>query len=252
MDDWLIMVDYSETHPLLHYYYDLHFTLFPESPPFQANNLIVAVELSARFANINKRAMDLSNTSDEQLIRSVKDNLKLVIEENLRLSRIIDYTKLPAMLKHICSANAIFLIAAGRSGFAMKSTAMRLMHLGFQVYFVGETSTPSIKEGDLLWAASGSGTTATIVRAAEVAKRVGAKVIATTAAATSPLVDLSDVYLLVPAAGKEEHGSSKSNQYAGSLFEQALLLLHDAIFQSLWTIDGTPAEELWKRHANLE
>ena len=197
-------------------------------------------------------AMDLSNTNDEQLIRSVKDNLKLVIDENLKLARMIDYTKVPAILKQLNNANSIFLIASGRSGHAMRSTAMRLMHLGFQAHFVGDTTTPAIKEGDLLWAASGSGTTASIVRAAETAKRVGAKVIVTTANASSALVNLSDFHILVPAAEKEDHGGSKSNQYAGSLFEQAVLLLNDAIFQSLWAIDATPAEELWKRHANME
>jgi 6-phospho-3-hexuloisomerase len=56
----------------------------------------------------------------------------------------------------------------------------------------------------------------------------------------------------VPAAEKEDRGGSKSKQYAGSLFEQALLLITDAVFLALWKLDGTPAEELWKRHANME
>ena len=196
--------------------------------------------------------MDLGRTSDEQLISSVRENLKLIINENLRLSEKIDYSQLPAIINSIGSAKTIFLIAAGRSGFAMRSTAMRLMHLGFQAYFVGDTTTPAINEGDLLWAASGSGTTASIVRAAETAKRVGATVISIVANESSPLADLSAYKIFMPAAEKEDHGGSKSKQYAGSLFEQAVLLINDAIFQAMWEIDGTPAKELWKRHANME
>jgi 6-phospho-3-hexuloisomerase len=134
----------------------------------------------------------------------------------------------------------------------MQAAAMRLMHLGLKVYFVGDTTTPAIQPGDLLLAASGSGTTGAIVRAAEKAKQVGAKVISITAGSFSPLVNLSDHHIYVPAAEKQDHGGSKSKQYAGSLFEQALLLITDAVFKALWTIEGTPAEELWKLHANME
>ncbi|WP_426670043.1 6-phospho-3-hexuloisomerase [Mucilaginibacter sp. McL0603] len=196
--------------------------------------------------------MDAENIKDEQLVADVRKNLDIVLRENLQLAGGIDYTQFPSLIKSIWQAKSIFLIASGRSGFSMRSAAMRLMHLGFSAYFVGDTTTPAIQSGDLLLAASGSGTTGTIVRAAEKAKQAGAKVIAITAGSTSTLVELSDHHIQVPAAEKQDHGGSKSKQYAGSLFEQALLLITDAIFQTLWAIDGTPAEELWKRHANME
>jgi len=56
----------------------------------------------------------------------------------------------------------------------------------------------------------------------------------------------------IPAAQKTDHGSGLSRQYAGSLFEQVLFLAAEAVFQTLWDGDATPAEELWLRHANLE
>ena len=196
--------------------------------------------------------MDLKNIPDEQLVTVVQENLKVVLEENAKLANTLDYTQFPLLMKCIVQAASIFLIASGRSGFSMRAAAMRLMHLGLKVYFVGDTTTPAIQSGDLLLAASGSGTTSTIVRAAEKAKQAGAKVIAITAGSFSPLVNLSDHHIYVPAAEKQDHGSGKSKQYAGSLFEQALLLITDAVFKSLWIIDGTPAEQLWKLHANME
>jgi 6-phospho-3-hexuloisomerase len=195
--------------------------------------------------------MNLINNK-EHSASAIKDNLKQILDENLTLAEHIDYTNFRGLIENIQDASAIFLIASGRSGFAMRSVAMRLMHLGLKVFFVGDTTTPAIKAGDLLWAASGSGTTSTIVKAAEKAKQVGARVIAMTTNATSLLAGIADVHISIPAAEKEDHNGAKSKQYAGSLFEQALLLLGDSVFMALWKLDGTPAEELWKRHANME
>ncbi|KAA6436811.1 6-phospho-3-hexuloisomerase [Dyadobacter flavalbus] len=182
----------------------------------------------------------------------IQGNLKQILAENYALSEALDYQDFGALIKGIQQAKSIFLHAAGRSGYSMRSVAMRLMHLGFKVYFVGDTTTPAIQSKDLLWVASGSGTTGSIVRAAEKAKSVGANVIAMTTNPASTLAGISDTHILLPAAEKEDHAGNKSKQYAGSLFEQALLLIGDAIFMELWKVGGCPAETLWKRHANME
>jgi 6-phospho-3-hexuloisomerase len=188
----------------------------------------------------------------EPKAKAIYENLKQILLENTQLIEHIDYTIFPELIRRIQQADTIFLIASGRSGFSMRSIAMRLMHLGLKVFFVGESITPAIKAGDLLWTASGSGTTSTIVKAAEKAKQVGAYVIAITTNESSVLAGIANMHILLPAAEKEDHAGSRSKQYAGSLFEQALLLVGDAVFMELWRIDGTPAEELWKRHANME
>jgi 6-phospho-3-hexuloisomerase len=58
--------------------------------------------------------------------------------------------------------------------------------------------------------------------------------------------------VVIPAAAKQDHGGAISEQYAGALFEQSTLLIMDATFQAMWREGGASAEELWKRHANLE
>ncbi|WP_443944067.1 6-phospho-3-hexuloisomerase [Pedobacter sp. AW1-32] len=198
-------------------------------------------------ADMQQETMD-----NQQLIWDLQLSLDLILEENLALTKKMDLESLIPFVNYIQQAERIFIISAGRSGFAMRAAAMRLMHLGMNVYFVGETTTPAIKPGDLLIAASGSGTTSTIVRAAEKSKLAGATVVALTTNIQSPLAALADYSVRIAAAEKQDHGGANSKQYAGSLFEQFLLLLMDAVFQSLWKLDGTPAEELWKRHANLE
>ena len=183
---------------------------------------------------------------------AVKHQLENILKENADLASKLDFTQITTLISAINTANRIFIIAAGRSGFSMRSVAMRLMHLGLNVFFVGDTTTPAIAKGDLLIAASGSGTTSTIVRAAEKSVSAGATVVAISTNATSPLAALAKHIIVIPAAEKQDHGGELSIQYAGSLFEQFLLLLLDAVFQSLWKTQNTPAEELWKRHANME
>lgn len=179
-------------------------------------------------------------------------NLRMILEENRRLAEELDFDQIATLIPQLHLANRIFMIGAGRSGLSLRSAAMRLMHFGFTVFVAGETTTPAIIKGDLLLTASGSGTTSTIVKAAEKAVAAGATVISFSTTTDSPLAKLSSKVLIIPAAQKQDHGKTLSAQYAGSLFEQSLLLLTDAIFQTLWAEDGTAAEELWKRHANLE
>jgi len=152
----------------------------------------------------------------------------------------------------IDDAERIFVVGAGRSGLALKMTAMRLMHLGRTTFVVGETTTPAIGAGDVLLAASGSGTTGSILRAAQKAKEAGAKVASVTIAPQSALGELSDAVAAVPAAEKLDRSGASSVQYAGSLFEQTVVLLGDALFHALWQRSGQSGEDLWPRHTNLE
>ncbi|MGI4728282.1 MAG: 6-phospho-3-hexuloisomerase [Janthinobacterium lividum] len=196
--------------------------------------------------------MAIKEANPAETATDIQINLQLILEENRQLAAKLPYDQVAAILPFITQAERIFVIGAGRSGLSLRSAAMRLMHLGLTVFVAGETTTPAIKKGDLLIAASGSGTTSSIVTAAKKAVDAGAQVIAFSTTDQSPLAELAINLVIVPAQQKQDHGGTVSKQYAGSLFEQFILLMTDAIFQTLWKLDGTPAEELWKRHANLE
>lgn len=163
-----------------------------------------------------------------------------------------DSAAISALADVVHDADRVFLLGAGRSGLALRMTAMRLMHLGLTVFVVGDTTTPAIARGDLLLTATGSGTTAGIVRAATTAHELGAAVATITTAPESPVAALSSVVVTVPAAGKLDRSGAASAQYAGSLFEQTVVLLGDALFHTLWQRSGRSADELWPRHSNLE
>ncbi|WP_307219191.1 6-phospho-3-hexuloisomerase [Microbacterium sp. SORGH_AS_0888] len=166
--------------------------------------------------------------------------------------RGVDQEPFERALGLLTEAQRVFVHGAGRSGLALRSTAMRLMHLGLDVHVVGEVTAPAIRGGDLLLVASGSGTTGGIVRAARTAAEVGARVLAVSTTSTSPLSEVADETLVVPAATKTDRSGAASAQYAGSLFEQAVGVLGDALFHALWQRSGQSADDLWPRHANLE
>ncbi|CAJ1580040.1 6-phospho-3-hexuloisomerase [[Mycobacterium] wendilense] len=174
-----------------------------------------------------------------------------MIEENSRLLDAISDEAWDRAGTLITSARSVFAIGSGRSGLAIQMAAMRLMHLGLRVHVAGEVTAPAVGEGDLLIAVSGSGTTASAVAAADTAKNVGATVLVVTTARSSPLAQRADEVLVLPAADKQDHTGSVTSQYAGSLFEQSVLLGFDALFQSLWNQTNQTAERLWRRHANI-
>lgn len=176
----------------------------------------------------------------------------LILTELERTLAAVSEPEIAAAQRMILAANRLFVMGAGRTGLALKMAAMRLMHLGLVVHVAGEVTTPAIGPRDLLLVASGSGTTAGPVHAAEVAVKTGAQVLALTASPTSELATLAQAVVVIPAAVKQDHREDISEQYAGALFEQSTLLIMDAMFQAMWHQSGASAEELWKRHANLE
>jgi 6-phospho-3-hexuloisomerase len=192
--------------------------------------------------------MDVSDAGVGHSLARIGRELDSVLEQLVR----DDPTALAAFAALIAEAPRIFVLGAGRSGLALRMTAMRLMHLGLDVHVVGEVTAPAIVEGDLLLTASGSGTTGGIVRAAQTSVSLGARVAAITVDPESPLAKLADVTIVVPAAGKLDRSGSASAQYAGSLFEQSVVLIGDALFDTLWQRSGKSADELWPRHANIE
>jgi len=158
----------------------------------------------------------------------------------------------------------IFVVGVGRSGFVGRAFALRLMNLGFNVYFLGETITPAAGKEDLIIAVSGSGTTKLSLTASSTAKEIGAKVVAVTSYPKSPLGDLAD--LIMPIGGRTKVGWPKEEDYLarqllgeretlsplGSIFENNCMVFLDSLVVELMHRLGKTEEELRKLHATIE
>jgi 6-phospho-3-hexuloisomerase len=158
------------------------------------------------------------------------------------------------LIQAILQAGNIFVAGAGRSGFMVKAFAMRLMHMGRDVYVVGETVTPNLTSEDILIIASGSGATGSLVAMAEKAKAIGARIGLVTIDGQSPIAKLADIVLTIPAPSPkvERKTDFASIQPMGSLFEQSLLLTFDALILMLMEGQNKTSDTMFTRHANLE
>ena len=95
----------------------------------------------------------------------------------------------------IIRSKRVFLDGVGRSGMVARSFAMRLSHLKFEVFVVGETITPAVKDGDLFIAVSGSGETTSVINASASAKKAGASLLCITSDPSSTLGKMCDATL---------------------------------------------------------
>ncbi|SEO58695.1 6-phospho-3-hexuloisomerase [Propionispora vibrioides] len=178
---------------------------------------------------------------------------EIIIREIGQVLGQVNTTALEELATAVRAANRVFVAGAGRSGLMAKAFAMRLMHMGFTVYVVGETVTPSLAAGDLLLLASGSGETGSLVTMADKCKKLQAKLAVLTASPGSTIGRSADIVVQVPAVTKEAADiRSITAQPMGSLFEQSILLLMDAIIVRLMELQEKTSTTMFSRHANLE
>lgn len=178
----------------------------------------------------------------------------------------LDPVQVEKMIRMIIQAQKkkIFVVGMGRSGFVGRSFALRLMNLGFNVYFLGETITPAAGMNDLVIAISGTGMTKMVLAASATAKDVGAKVIAITTYSRSPLGDVADHVVVLTGRTKtgwpieEEYisrqmlGEREALTPLGSIFENNCMIFLDGLVVELMYRLNKTEEELRRRHATLE
>ena len=121
--------------------------------------------------------------------------LQIITNELYKYGKLIKEDEVKEVVELCQKANRIFIAGAGRSGFCARGFANRMMHLGFTVYFVGETTTPSIQEGDLLIGGSGSGTTASLVSDCKKAKAQKATIATLTICPEAPIGEMADAII---------------------------------------------------------
>lgn len=189
--------------------------------------------------------------------------------ESIRKTTIIlDKSETSAFFHRLLETKRIYVAGAGRSGLIARAFAMRLLHLGFDVYVVGETITPALQPGDTLVVFSGSGETHTMATFAETVNGLGGSVCLITASPDSTMsriadcvVNLGDLtgYYKGDTATFEERqvtGQYRSLSAAfaplGTMFETLALIFSDAVISSLMEAKKEGARQLKGRLSNTE
>lgn len=185
------------------------------------------------------------------ILRTLQKNLEVLSEKEIE-----------KFINGLNQSKRIFIIGAGRSGLVGRAFGMRLMHLDFNVFVVGDTITPAIEKGDTLLAISGSGETSMVRVCAEVAKRKKAKILAITGNLHSSLGKIADISVKIPINVKAKRPLSARDYYArelrgttmplGTPFELAVMIFCDSIITELMKRNHIDEREMKKRHTNLE
>jgi len=169
----------------------------------------------------------------------IKDILSKVSEEDIEKVK-----------KLFLESKRIFVYGAGRSGLVAKAFAIRLVHLGFQTFVIGETITAPVQKGDLVVIVSGSGETIPAVMTAEIAHNIGADVVSITGKKRSGIAKFADITFFIASDCNEV----KRKKYAplGTLFEASVWILLDGIIAYLLDSKKETEENMRSRHATLE
>ncbi len=150
------------------------------------------------------------------------------------------------MVNCILTAPNIFVYGVGRSGLVGKAFAMRLVQMGFQTFFIGETITPIVKKGDVVIVISNTGQTMSAVQTANISGRVGAKIVAVTGNSQSKLGHAADIIIPIELVRDRNR-----REYAplGTLFEDATLILLDSVVAVIMKRTGQSEKDMKQRHS---
>ncbi len=189
-------------------------------------------------------------------------SMKLIASHIEKVASKLDTASVSSLVSSITNSKRIFLMGAGRSGLAARAFAMRLMHVGFNVYVVGETTTPAVAPEDLVIAVSGSGETPSIASLGAIAKKIGSKLAVITSNKDSTLGKISDVVVIIPGRTKEDINYEDYHERRmigypqlaplGTIFEISALVFLDAVISELMVRTGASEAELKKRHTVFE
>lgn len=181
------------------------------------------------------------------------NKLDIVIDEIRKVLGKIDENQVETLVKVILKSKKIVTVGAGRMGMGARAFSMRLSHMNFDAYTLGDSNLPRIGKNDLLLVASGSGETQTIFDLAKIAKENGTKVALITTNTKSRMGKLSDIIVKFNSPSKLGNTAGfVSVQPMTTLNEQSLWLFFDILTLLLMDKTISTGEKMWINHSILE
>jgi 6-phospho-3-hexuloisomerase len=193
----------------------------------------------------------------EQMAESIRKTVSL-----------LDRAQISAFFQRMLAANRVYVAGAGRSGLIARAFAMRLLHLGFDVYVVGETVTPALKPGDTMVVFSGSGETHSMATFCKTVRELGGFICLITASPDSTMSRIADCVVNLGDLTGYYRGDMSSfevrqmtGQYRsaasafaplGTMFETLALVFSDAVISALMEAKKEGALDLKGRLTNME
>lgn len=181
--------------------------------------------------------------------------VKTVISQNFDILSRVNTTQvrmfLDLLTQYKNSNKNIIGVAAGRMGYSLRSFIMRLMHLGYNATFYGDTNVPYPTEDTLIIFNSSSGETKSLVLYADIIRKLSPKsyIITVTSNPKSTLAEKSDFVLTLP---KLSDNLFYMDQPMKTVNEQSSMLFFDIMVPMLMEMLHMKNENLVKNHSILE
>ena len=186
-------------------------------------------------------------------MKNINTQIKLILNEIDKVLSTVDNNEVNELIEKIINSNTIITAGAGRVGMAIKGFAMRLGHLGFKCFNLGDTTLPSIGKKDLFIVASGSGETQTIFDLVKIAHENQTDIFLISGNPKSRMGKLASKTLTLKAPSKTKSiDGFESIQPMTTLNEQSLAILFDSITLQIMERTGENHDSMWNRHSNLE
>lgn len=176
----------------------------------------------------------------------MKDTTTYILDEVKRTIERVDEETVNHIVETLATAPKIFIYGVGRSGLVGKAFAVRLVQMGLNVHFVGDTTTPIVQKGDLVFIISNTGDTMSAVQTANIVRRIGAVVISITGSNNSKLGIASNTVLELV---QPRDDMKKRMAPLGTIFELSSMVIVDSMVPLLMTRLGQDETSLRRRHA---
>ena len=169
-----------------------------------------------------------------------------IINEMSSMSNKLNINEVNAYINLMSNSSKKLIVgcAAGRMGYSLRAHIMRLSHIGYNAYFIGDTSLPRIDEDSIVIINSSSGETETNILYAQQAKKAGSTIVTFTCNDNSTIGQLSDVIVKIPVI--------KTEQIMKSVYEQFTFLLLDYLAQEIIRRGNLDINTISMNHSILE
>lgn len=170
----------------------------------------------------------------------------------------LDYKEVEALVAAMCACKGVVLwTGVGKSAFVAKKVNQTLVSTGTRSMYLAPVDALHgdigiVDHNDLLVMMSKSGDTQELVTLVPYAKAKGAKLVALTAKPQSPLAQVADLHVTVPATGELQafdlSAPGESRQTPPTTYNAMQMLLGDTIAVALMHAKGLTKEEYAKNH----
>jgi 6-phospho-3-hexuloisomerase len=172
------------------------------------------------------------------------------LQHELPFDQLIGFLRI--LQKAYSSNQRVFVYGLGRSQLVGKAFSMRLMHLGFHSYVIGETVTPAVEAHDVFLVISKTLSGNSVSAAIRAAQQLQAQIAIITTQHAHDLLQQATASIIIPDLKTHGVQLQEAALPLGTLFEVVTLVLLDSVVAELMQLLSIPEEVMATRHANIQ